>query len=108
MEFVSTPEMRPLKERIVWLHVDLPGQENNAPDLNIDKYPNLADIGQELVEVVNYFKIPQVTCFGEGAGANLCCRFAVANPSRCLGTILIHPSGSTASFLETMTDKVSE
>ena len=53
-EFVSQPEMRSLylnstelffiiiidfssrKQRIVWVHVDLPGQEDNAAPLNIE------------------------------------------------------------------------
>ena len=33
-EFIDCPEMLSLKERIIWIHVDLPGQEANAPDLN--------------------------------------------------------------------------
>jgi protein NDRG1 len=63
-------------------------------------------LGAELVEVLNYFKLPQVTCFGEGAGANICARFAMQHPNRCLGVVLINPSGSTEGFFEKMADKV--
>ena len=35
VEFISNPEMKALKERVIWLHVILPGQENNANDLPI-------------------------------------------------------------------------
>ena len=36
VEFISNPEMKQLRERITWLHVVLPGQENNSTDLNIE------------------------------------------------------------------------
>lgn len=104
-EFISCPEMRGLKDRIKWIHVDLPGQEANALDLKISKYPSLPEIAQELVIILNHFKITQVTCLGEGAGANICARFAMVHPTRCLGVALVHPSGSTASFMETFKDK---
>lgn len=119
--------MRGLRERIVWLHVDLPGQEDDASDLTIEyenylkkknqlisdnkafnrKYPTLIELGYELVEVLQFFKLSQVICFGEGAGANICARFAMQHPTRSLGVILVNPSGSAAGFFESMTDKVS-
>jgi hypothetical protein len=34
-EFISCPEMKALKERVIWIHVDLPGQEAMANDLKI-------------------------------------------------------------------------
>ena len=43
---------------------------------------------------------------GEGAGANICARFAMQHPSRCLGVTLIHPSGGSASLVETFKDKL--
>ena len=33
VEFVERPLMREAKERSIFLHVDVPGQEDNAPDL---------------------------------------------------------------------------
>lgn len=43
---------------------------------------------------------------GEGAGANVLARFGIANPSRCLGLILINCTGSAASVLENFKNKV--
>jgi hypothetical protein len=34
-EFISCPEMKGLRERIIWIHVDLPGQEVGSQDLKI-------------------------------------------------------------------------
>ncbi|EYC39056.1 hypothetical protein Y032_0679g1461 [Ancylostoma ceylanicum] len=44
--------------------------------------------------------------FGEGAGANILCRFAMANPNRILGTILVHCTSTTAGIVEYCKDKV--
>jgi len=104
-EFISCPEMRGLKDRIKWIHVDLPGQEPNASDLKISKYPSLPELAHELVNVLDHFKVGQVTLLGEGAGANICARFAMSHPTRCLGVALVHPSGTTATLKETFKDR---
>jgi len=105
-DFISHPSMATLRDRVIWLHVNLPGQQDNAPDLEIQKYPSLCELGEELSIVLEHFKIHQAVLFGEGAGANICMRFAMKHASQCLGIILINPSGSTAGFLETMKDKI--
>ena len=48
-----------------------------------------------------------MTCLGEGCGANIAARFAMKHPNRCQGVILVHPTGSTASFMETIKDKIN-
>ncbi|CAF2350363.1 unnamed protein product [Rotaria sp. Silwood2] len=106
-EFVSQPEMRALKQRIVWVHIDLPGQEDDASPLNIEKYPSLDELSNELINVVDRLNIPQTVLFGEGAGANIACRFAVEHPSRVHGLVLVHPTGTTAGFMEMMKDKLN-
>lgn len=106
-EFISQPEMRALKQRIVWVHIDLPGQEDGAAPLTIDKYPTLDEIASELINVVDQLNIPQAVLFGEGAGANIACRFAIEHPSRVHGLVLVHPTGTTAGFMEIMKDKLN-
>ncbi|CAF3143973.1 unnamed protein product [Rotaria sp. Silwood2] len=106
-EFVSQPEMRPLKQRIVWIHVDLPGQEDDASVLTIEKYPSLDDVANELINILDQLNIQQTVIFGEGAGANIGCRFAIEYPSRVHGLVLVHPTGTTAGFMEMMKDKLN-
>ncbi|CAF3364676.1 unnamed protein product [Rotaria sp. Silwood1] len=106
-EFVSQPEMRALKQRIVWVHIDLPGQEDEAAPLTIEKYPSLDELASELINVVDRLNIPQTVIFGEGAGANIACRFAIEHPSRVHGLVLVHPTGTTAGFMEMMKDKLN-
>ncbi len=83
--------MEELKKRLIWLHVVLPGQEENARDLDLVRYPSLMSLASELVLVLDHFDIARVVCFGEGAGANICAKFALIHPTRCLGIALIHP-----------------
>lgn len=106
-EFVSQPEMRALKQRIVWVHVDLPGQEDEAGPLQIEKYPTLDEVASELINIVEVLNIPQAVLFGEGAGANIACRFAMEYPNRVHGLVLVHPTGTTAGFMEMMKDKLN-
>ena len=51
--------------------------------------------------------IPQAVIFGEGAGANIGCRFAIEHPSRVHGLVLVRPTGTTAGFMEMMKDKMN-
>ncbi len=63
--------MSDVRNRTVWIHVDMPGQEPEAADLKLKKYPSMEEIADELVCVVDHLKIPQVICVGDGTGANL-------------------------------------
>jgi pimeloyl-ACP methyl ester carboxylesterase len=67
----------------------------------------LDDIGSELINILNHLNIPQIVIFGEGAGANIGCRFAIEYPSRVHGLVLVHPTGTTAGFMEIMKDKIN-
>ncbi|KAK2163788.1 hypothetical protein LSH36_74g07065 [Paralvinella palmiformis] len=52
------------------------------------------------------FRIKEVVCFGEGAGANILARFAISHQERVLGVCLIHCTGTTAGFIESVKDKL--
>ncbi|CAB3376315.1 Hypothetical predicted protein [Cloeon dipterum] len=105
-DFVNHPCMCEIKERSVFIHVDVPGQEDNAPDLSKDfSFPTMATLGEDLVTVLDYLHIKYVIGLGEGAGANALARFAIAHSSRCLGLILINCTGSAASVMDHFKDK---
>lgn len=71
------------------------------------KYPSLDDLGSELINILDHLNIPQVVVFGEGAGANIGCRFAIEHPTRVHGLVLVRPIGTTAGFMEMMKDKMN-
>lgn len=54
---VEHPSMARLKSRSVWIHVDLPGQEFDSPDLpQYFEFPTLDKVADDLVAVLDFFK----------------------------------------------------
>jgi protein NDRG1 len=107
MEFTDHPRMIKIRDRTVWLHVSAPGQSRDAPDLPADyQYPTVREIGEDLVCILDHLNVKQVVCFGEGAGANILARFALAHISRVLGVCFLHATGTAASFQESLKEKM--
>lgn len=106
VRFVDHPSMAEVKKNAIFLHVCVPGQEDNAPDFT-DPFPTLAQLGEDLTIVLD--KVDARTCiaFGEGAGANIICRFALSNPNRINGIILVHCTSTTVGVLEYFRDKLT-
>jgi len=107
-EFINCPHMGAIRSRTVWLNVNLPGQEVEAADLTITKYPSIEELSDELISVLDYFKLAQVVLLGEGVGATICTRLAMRHPDRCYGLICIEPTVSAASYMETLKSKMSK
>ncbi|XP_022696714.1 uncharacterized protein ZK1073.1-like [Varroa jacobsoni] len=105
-DFVDHPCMSEIKQRSVFIHVDVPGQHDNADDLPNDfNYPTIQQIGEDLAQVLDHLKINIVVGFGEGAGANILVRFALAHPSRILGLVLIHLIATGVGMMEYFKDR---
>ena len=98
--------MSDVRSRTVWIHVDLPGQEAEAVDLKLRKYPSVEEVADELVCIVDHLKIPQVVCMGDGTGATLAVHFALKHPKRCLGLVLIQPASFSPGIFDTIKHKV--
>ena len=115
------------RKRIVWVHVDLPGQEDNASVLQIQyrnaptsspdgrpslfffrKYPSLDEVAHELILILDRLNIARAVLFGEGAGANIACRFALKYPARVHGLVLVHPTGTTTGFIDMIKNKINQ
>uniref|UniRef100_A0A1I7XCQ0 Abhydrolase_2 domain-containing protein n=1 Tax=Heterorhabditis bacteriophora TaxID=37862 RepID=A0A1I7XCQ0_HETBA len=77
IRFVNHPSMADVKNKSIFLHVCVPGQEDNAADF-IGDFPTLDQIGEDLTCVLDKFDVKSCIVFGEGAGANIICRFAVS------------------------------
>lgn len=93
--FLQHPSMAEINKRAAYIHVDIPGQEDNAPDLPADyNFPSMQSLGEDLVCILDQLDIKQVVGIGEGAGANIVARFAMAQPTRVLGVCLIHCTGT--------------
>ncbi|KAJ1358171.1 hypothetical protein KIN20_016504 [Parelaphostrongylus tenuis] len=105
VRFVNHPSMADVKNKSIFLHVCVPGQEDNAADY-IGDFPSLDNIAEDLTCVLDKFEVKSCILFGEGAGANILCRFAMENSNRILGIILVHCTSTTAGIFEYCKDKV--
>jgi len=105
-EFIDHPKMVPIRNRTVWLHVDVPGQGLEAPDLADDyQFPTMQGIAEDLIHILNDLNIKEVVCFGEGAGANILARFAMMYADRVLGVCLLHATSTAAGLISSLKDK---
>lgn len=105
--FINCPHMSAIRSRSVWINVSLPGQELEASDLTITKYPTIEELADELVGVLDYFNLPQVVLLGRGIGATICTYFAYKFPGRVFGLMCIEPIVSQASYMESIKFKLA-
>ncbi|OTF72500.1 NDRG3-like protein [Euroglyphus maynei] len=93
-----------IRMRSVFIHVDVPGQEDDAKDM--EHFPTIQQIGEEvLLKVMDELKIQLCVGIGDGAGANILARFGLAHPERLLGLVLINLVSSGVGFLESIKEK---
>jgi len=107
VDFVNHPVMKETKERSIFIHVGIPGQEDNAQDLPNDFiFPKMQQVAEDLITILDQLNIKLVIGLGEGAGANILARFGMKYPERCMGLILLHCTSTTAGVMEHFKDKI--
>merc|ERR1712141_891216 len=98
-----------IKKRAIFVHVDLPGQEDEAEELPSDfHYPTMQNMGEDLVTVLDQLRIKYVIGLGDGAGSNIIVRFGMMHVSRCLGVILLNPTTNKVTMMENLKDRFSK
>ncbi|KAH7644795.1 uncharacterized protein ZK1073.1 isoform X2 [Dermatophagoides farinae] len=103
-DFVDLDCLSEIRMRSVFIHVDVPGQEDDAKDL--EHFPTIQQIGEEvLLKVLDELKIQLCVGIGDGAGANILARFGLAHPERILGLVLINLVSLGVGFLESIKEK---
>jgi len=105
LDFINHPSMRPIRERAVFVHVDLLGQEDGAKDLE-QAYPTIQEIGEDLVNILDVLRVKCVVGLAEGAGANAMLRFGAMHVTRCLGVVCINPNPAAATFVGGILDRI--
>lgn len=107
MEFANHPTTKRISQKTVWIFVDLPGQSQDSGDLPEGFImPQMHEIADDLVTILTELKVQQVVVFGEGAGANILARFAIAHPDRVFGAFLINCTTSRGSVFDNLQDKI--
>ena len=109
LDFTEHPIMGAIKQRSLFVHLDLIGQQDNQSDLPEEaEFPPIKTIGEELlVEVMDKLNIKLIVGIGEGAGANILVRFANKYHSRVLGLVLIHLAPAGVGVLERLKSQIS-
>ncbi|CAH2107803.1 unnamed protein product [Euphydryas editha] len=108
VDFVNQPAMMEIKERSCFIHVDVPGHEENSPDLPESyPFPSLQTLGEDLITVLDFLHVKYAVGLGEGAGANILARCGLAHPRRLLGLVLVNCTGSTSSVADAFRTRFS-
>jgi len=108
--FVTDSSMEDVRKRSLFVHVAIPGQEPGASDLSEDfNFPKIKDLALNLVSILDSLRITQVIGIGDGAGANIITRFAMAHPSRVHGICTINNTAGTSlgRFMDRIKDKMT-
>ena len=98
VRFANSPAMAQIREKAIFIHIDLLGQEDGAEDLE-KSYPSMQEFGEDLVNILDTLRVKCVVGLGEGAGANILLRFGAMHVTRCLGVILVNPNPAAATLL---------
>ncbi|THG00024.1 hypothetical protein TEA_017561 [Camellia sinensis var. sinensis] len=88
-------------------HISPPGHELGATAISPDvPVPSADDLADQIIEVLNYFRLGSVMCMGVTAGAYILTLFAIKYRERVLGLILVSPLCKSASWTEWLYNKV--
>ncbi|KAJ4851114.1 Protein ndl3 [Turnera subulata] len=88
-------------------HISPPGHElGAAPICRNDPVLSVDDLADQILEVLNYFRLGAVMCMGVTAGAYILTLFAMKYRERVLGLILVSPICKAPSWTEWLYNKV--
>ncbi|KAL9324688.1 hypothetical protein ACSQ67_009545 [Phaseolus vulgaris] len=88
-------------------HINPPGHELGAPAVcPDDPIPSAENLADQIIEVLNYFRLGAVMCMGASAGAYILSLFATKYRERVVGLILVSPLCKAPSWTEWFYNKV--
>lgn len=99
--FFNYEENIPVMDKFCAIHINPPGQENNATTYPKNySYPSCDQQSEIVMDVVNHFRIKGVICFGVGQGANVLARFALSHPDFVSGCVFINLVSTKCGWVE--------
>jgi predicted esterase len=108
-KFIASHFFDDIRKRAVFVHVDLPGQEDDAEDMGDDTpFPTMQALGEDLITVLDQLRIKYCIGIGDGAGANVMIRFGMMHVTRVLGVILLHPTANASTMMESFKNSFSK
>ncbi|KAL3107846.1 hypothetical protein niasHT_017078 [Heterodera trifolii] len=99
VDLANSPTLSPLVgQRAVFLHVSVPGQAPGAENF-VGDFPSMEQLGDGLSQVMEQFNLSKCIAIGEGAGADIVCRFAMNFPQLVVGAVLVHCISTTHGII---------
>ncbi|KAI3805672.1 hypothetical protein L1987_28252 [Smallanthus sonchifolius] len=99
--FISPESASFLLHNFCIYHITPPGHEFGAASISIDEpVPSVVDLSDQILVVLNYFRLGSVMCMGAMAGAYILTLFSIKYSERVTGLILISPICKAASWNE--------
>uniref|UniRef100_A0A914WLJ7 Protein NDRG3 n=1 Tax=Plectus sambesii TaxID=2011161 RepID=A0A914WLJ7_9BILA len=106
--FFQFSEMSSLSDKFCIYHINAPGQEDDAEPLPENfVFPTMDALAEAVESVVEHFGIKAFIGLGVGAGANVLVRYALNNPKKVDGLILINCVVTAAGWIEWGYQKVN-
>jgi len=99
--FFNYGDMADLLGKFRLVHLNAPGQEQGAaplPETYI--YPTMADLGEQVQEVLNHLSIAKYIGVGVGLGANVLLRHALTYPERVDSLMIVNATSTKAGWVE--------
>uniref|UniRef100_A0A183BLV7 AB hydrolase-1 domain-containing protein n=1 Tax=Globodera pallida TaxID=36090 RepID=A0A183BLV7_GLOPA len=99
VDLANSPTLSPLmRQRAVFLHVSVPGQEAGAENV-VGDFPSMEQLGNGLAQVLEKLNVRKCIAIGEGAGADIVCRFAMNFQQHVIGAVLVHCTSTTHGII---------
>ncbi|KAM0030746.1 Pollen-specific protein SF21 [Helianthus debilis subsp. tardiflorus] len=106
--FVSPESASLLLHNFCIYHINPPGHELGAASIGIDDpVPSMEDLCDQILVVLNYFRLGSVMCMGAMAGAYIVTLFSIKYSERVTGLILISPICKAPSWTERFYNKLT-
>eukprot|EP01104_Vermistella_antarctica_P009716 TRINITY_DN2515_c5_g2_i1.p1 TRINITY_DN2515_c5_g2~~TRINITY_DN2515_c5_g2_i1.p1 ORF type:complete len:325 (+),score=71.18 TRINITY_DN2515_c5_g2_i1:299-1273(+) len=87
------------------IHVDLPGQEDDAADLDAKGFPSVEEMTDIVDDVLTHFGVDKVILLGAGIGGAVACQYAVLHTKRVRALLLINSFCSQWGWQDWMGEK---